>query len=82
MFRLFNTRMELILLIKKEKITRQDIEMSTISVLENVIIRNSLRYLRPRLIEIIDYCVLLIYTKIYVYMFRRLFVSQPVLNKM
>jgi len=36
----------------------------------------------PTLIEIIDYRVLLIYTKIYVYMSsHRFFVSQPVLNK-
>lgn len=57
--------------------------MSTIniSVLENVIIKNPLRYLRPTSIEIIDYFVLLIYTKIYVYTFHRFFVSQPVLNK-
>lgn len=52
-----------------------------VSVLENAIVRNSLRYLRPTSIEIIDYCVLLIYTKIYVYTSHRFFVSQPVLNK-
>lgn len=54
--------------------------MINVSGLENAIIRNPLR-LRPTSIEIIDYWVLLIYTKIYVYTSHRFFVSQPVLNK-